>query len=74
MEFADQGTEDIYDGLNSKKARQTLPPDLHQKAQDKLTMMAAAESLDDLRVPPSNRLEPLLGDRAGQYSIRINQQ
>lgn len=40
----------------------------------KLVMLDAAESLDDLRVPPGNRLEKLRGDREGQYSIRINQQ
>jgi len=40
----------------------------------KLLLVDAAESLDDLRVPPGNRLEKLLGDRAGQYSIRINDQ
>ena len=74
MEFADQGTEEIYDGLNSPKARKTLPLSLHQKARDKFALMDAAESIDDLRVPPSNHLEALRGDRQGQYSIRINGQ
>lgn len=40
----------------------------------KLAILDAAETVDDLRVPPGNRLEKLRGDRAGQYSIRINQQ
>lgn len=74
MDFADQGAEDIYDGLDSKKARKALPRFLHEKAQNKLSLLAFADSLDDLRVPPSNRLEPLRGDRQGQYSIRINDQ
>jgi proteic killer suppression protein len=74
VEFADQGTEDIYDGLDSKLARKTLPRQLHGKAQSKLSLMAFADSLDDLRVPPSNHLEKLRGDRGRQYSIRINGQ
>lgn len=72
MEFADKGTEDIYDGLDSKQARKTLPGYLHEKAQRKLSVIAFAESLDDLSAPPSNRLEKLRGDRDGQYSIRID--
>jgi proteic killer suppression protein len=74
MEFADKGTEDIYDGLDSKPARKTLPRYLHEKARRKLSVMAYAESLDDLRAPPSNHLERLRGDRDGQYSIRIDGQ
>lgn len=72
MTFADRGTEDIYDGLDSEQARKALPRHLHGKAQNKLSIMAFAESLDDLRAPPSNRLEKLRGDRTGQHSIRIN--
>ena len=73
MEFASRGAEDIYDGLDSERARKTLPRSLHGKAQNKLSIVAFAESLEDLRVPPSNHLEKLRGDRAGQYSIRINE-
>jgi toxin HigB-1 len=62
----------IYNGIDSKKARKALPHDLHQKAQDKLTIMELAESLEDLHEPPSNHLEALDGDRKGQHSIRIN--
>ncbi len=47
---------------------------LARRAYTKLVMLDAAETLDDLRVPPGNRLEPLSGDRPGQHSIRINQQ
>lgn len=72
MEFSSRATEDIYDGLDSERARKTLPRSLHGKAQNKLSIVAFAESLEDLRVPPSNHLEKLRGDRAGQYSIRIN--
>ena len=51
-----------------------FPADLMRSAQRKLAMLAAAGELTDLRVPPGNRLEKLSGDRAGQYSIRINDQ
>ncbi len=74
MDFADRGTGDIYNGVVSKAARRILPPELHQKALDKLTLLDAAISLDQLRIPPGNRLEALRGDRAGQHSIRINEQ
>ncbi|MCM0756101.1 type II toxin-antitoxin system RelE/ParE family toxin [Desulfovibrio aminophilus] len=49
-----------------------LPADILRVAYRKLQMLQAADSLDDLRNPPGNRLEPLKGDRAGQYSIRLN--
>ena len=51
-----------------------VPPDIHRTAYRKLLLLDAAVQLDDLRVPPGNRLEALKGDRAGQYSIRINDQ
>ena len=51
-----------------------LPPDLQRVALRKLRQLDAAVELTDLRVPPGNRLEKLVGDRAGQYSIRINDQ
>jgi toxin HigB-1 len=72
--FKDIGTEDIYNGSNSKKARKALPVQLLDKAQDKLDMINAALSLKDLESPPGNRLEGLKGDRLGQHSIRINDQ
>jgi proteic killer suppression protein len=50
------------------------PPDIRKRALAKLQQLHAAMSLEDLRVPPSNRLEALAGDRAGQHSIRINRQ
>ena len=51
-----------------------MPPDLHRPALRKLVMLDGAESLADLRSLPGNRLEKLRGERAGQYSIRINDQ
>ncbi len=50
------------------------PPDLQRRALQKLLILDAAETLADLRVPPGNRLEKLTGGRAGQHSIRINDQ
>jgi len=74
VDFADRATADLYNGVDSKGARRIIPRDLQQKALDKLTLLDAAVSLDQLRVPPGNRLEQLRGDRAGQHSIRINDQ
>jgi len=53
---------------------QKFPPDILKKARIKLLLLDAAIRVEDLREPPSNRLEGLKGDRAGQYSIRINRQ
>jgi toxin HigB-1 len=50
-----------------------LSPELSRLAYNKLVLINAAESIKDLRVPPGNRLEKLTGDRAGQYSVRVNQ-
>ncbi len=70
--FADEATQYIFDGVDSKKARKAIPADLTVKARRKLQIVDAALSLDDLRLPPGNMLEALVGDRAGQHSIRIN--
>lgn len=53
-------------------AGRRLPPEIQPVARRKLRYLDAARRLDDLRAPPANRLEALRGDRAGQYSIRIN--
>ena len=74
LSFANQATEDIYDGKNSGDARRLLPRDLWNVAIRKLDQIDPSVSLDDLRVPPGNRLEALKTDRIGQYSIRINNQ
>lgn len=68
--FADREAEKIWDGTQSRR----LPADLQTIARRKLRMLNNAENLNDLRVPPANRLEALKGDRRGQYSIRINDQ
>ena len=72
--FADPGTEDIFNGKNSRAARKTLPTNLWRVAVRKLDQLDSAAVLSDLRVPPGNRLEALAGHRSGQHSIRINQQ
>jgi proteic killer suppression protein len=74
LSFANKATEDIYDGKNSAEARRLLPRNLWSIAVRKLDQIDASVSLDDLRVPPGNRLESLKADRIGQYSIRINDQ
>ena len=68
--FADKCTAAIFAGYAVKG----LPPEIQERARAKLEMLDAAKRLDDLRVPPGNRLESLYGDRRGQYSIRINAQ
>ncbi len=65
-------TEDIYHGRHTKNARK-LSQALWENIQLKLDSMNAAVSIQDLRVPPSNRLEKLRGDLAGFYTIRVNQ-
>ena len=72
--FRDQGTKDIYNGVNSRAARKTCPETLWKTAARKLDLLDSAATLDDLRVPPGNRLEALSGDRKGSHSIRINDQ
>jgi proteic killer suppression protein len=72
--FKNQATKDIFNGINSRSARNTCPQTLWRIAYRKLDQLDSAEALDDLRVPPGNRLEMLKGDRQGQQSIRINHQ
>lgn len=68
--FKDPEAEHIYHRQRSRR----LPADIQQVALRKLRMLSNAVSLNDLRIPPANRLEKLGGSRAGQYSIRINDQ
>ena len=68
--FRDRETEKVFRREGTRK----LPLDVQRIAQRKLAILDAAESLQDLRVPPGNRLERLSGDREGQHSIRINDQ
>ncbi|MEM6645833.1 MAG: type II toxin-antitoxin system RelE/ParE family toxin [Bacteroidota bacterium] len=72
--FFDQASEDIFNGLSSRVARRALPQNLWRVAQRKLDQLDSATALQDLRVPPGNRLEALRRDRSGQHSIRINGQ
>ncbi len=66
--FSCAETESIWNGKRSRK----LPADIQQRALAKLSMIDAADTLDDLNLPPSNRLHDLDRDRAGQHSISIN--
>lgn len=68
--FKNKETEKIWHGLVSRK----LPRDIQQVALRKLFMLDKATTLDDLRIPPANRLEVLHGDRKGQHSLRVNDQ
>jgi proteic killer suppression protein len=68
--FRDKGTERVFGRERVRRFDLTL----QRLAQRKLAMLDAAETLNDLRVPPGNRLEKLTGMRRGQYSIRINDQ
>lgn len=68
--FKDAETQKIYQRERSRK----LPADIQQVALRKLRMINNAININDLRVPPANRLEKLSGNREGQYSIRINDQ
>lgn len=68
--FADKEAEKIWGGSPSRR----LPAGIQSVARRKLRMLNSAFTLDDLRVPPANRLEALKGNRRGQYSIRINDQ
>ena len=68
--FAGKETESIWNGRRSRK----LPADIQSRALAKLALLDAAECLEDLKNPPSNRLHALTGDRAGQHSLSINRQ
>ena len=72
--FRGDGTEDIFNGRSSRRARRTCPPAIWRVARRKLDLLDSAAVLNDLKVPPGNRLEGLTGDRSGQHSIRINDQ
>ncbi len=68
--FADKQTKELYETGKSRR----LPPNIRNRAVRKLEYIDLATSLDDLKVPPSNRLHELERDRKGQYSIAINDQ
>ncbi len=68
--FADKQTEEFY--VTGKSRR--LPPDIARRALRKLTALNETQQVESLRVPPGNRLQALEGDRAGQYSVSVNDQ
>lgn len=70
--FKDAGTEAIFNGLNTKPARKTCPETLWKVVARKLDQLDSVTALQELSIPPGNRLEMLTGQRQGQYSIRIN--
>lgn len=72
--FKNQGTRDIFNGKPTKAARKLCPQSLWKIAARKLDQLDSASFLDELRIPPGNRLEALKGERNQQHSIRINEQ
>lgn len=70
LSFKDKETEKIWNGFYSKK----LPANIQKTARRKLIHIHSVIDLNDLKIPPGNRLHPLKGDRKGQYSISINDQ
>jgi proteic killer suppression protein len=72
--FASAATEDLFNGIVSKRARRACPEALWEVVARKLTQLNRVKDLRELSVPPGNRLEALRGNRSGQHSIRINDQ
>ncbi|PKN92629.1 MAG: plasmid maintenance system killer protein [Chloroflexi bacterium HGW-Chloroflexi-6] len=73
LSFKDSGTQDIFNGENTKDARKSCPISLWKIAARKLDQLDSVIALHELKIPPGNQLEPLQGDRQGQHSIRINE-
>lgn len=72
--FKNKGTEDIFNGKNTKEARKSCPRSLWKITTRKLDQLDSVTSLEELRIPPGNKLEALKGDRKEEHSIRINEQ
>ncbi len=72
--FADKGTEDIFEGNDSKAARKVCPRNVWARARRKLDDINQARHYSDLKTPSSNNLHPLKANRAGQWAIAINDQ
>jgi len=70
--FKDSGSQDIFNGENTKAARKACPETIWKVVGRKLDQLDSVESLEDLKIPPANRLEELKGNRLGQQGIRIN--
>jgi len=71
--FRNPGTEDVFNGRYTREARRACPRELRRIAERKLDQLDSVERLEELRVPPGNRLEALSADRKGQHSVRINE-
>ncbi len=72
--FLNKGTEDVFNGKNTKDARKTCPKNLWKIAVRKLDQIDSIIKLEELIIPPGNRFESLSGDRKMEHSIRINNQ
>ncbi len=72
--FRNKGSEDIFNGRATKQALKLCPSNLWRIAFRKLDQLDSVATLEELHIPPGNRLEKLAGNRQGQYSIRINDQ
>ena len=72
--FKGEGTEDLFNGKNTKAARKTCPESLWKVARRKLDQLDSVTALNELKIPPGNKLAALSGDRKEQHSIRINDQ
>ncbi len=72
--FKNQATEDIFNGKNTKNARKLCPRSLWRVSARKLDQLDSVVKLEELKVPPGNRLERLTGNRKEEFSIRINDQ
>jgi len=70
--FRNRGTRDVFNGLDTKAARRVCPRELWNGARRRLSQLDYAADLEDLRLPSSNRLHALRGDREGQHAIAIN--
>jgi len=74
VSFKNQATEDIFNGKNTKNARKLCPQSLWRVSARKLDQLDSVVRLEELKVPPGNKLERLSGNRKGEHSIRINDQ
>lgn len=74
ISFKNKATEDIFNGKDTKQARKLCPSNLWKIAVRKLDQLDSIVILEELNIPPANKLEALKGDRKGQFSIRINNQ
>lgn len=72
--FKDKASEAVFNGRSSRAARLTCPQNIWRIARRKLDQLDSVSTLQELLVPPGNRMEALSGNRKGQYSIRINDQ